>query len=75
MPEDAPRSKMEATRALGAHILIYNRMREDREAIAARVIARDGGTLVPPYDHPLIMAGQGTAALELLEDAAGSMPW
>lgn len=68
MPADSPRSKMEATRALGARILIYDRLREDREAIAARVVGEKGGTLVPPYDHPLIMAGQGTTALELLED-------
>jgi len=69
MPEDAPRSKMEPTRALGARIVTYDRFRDDREAIAARVLAETGGTLVPPYDHPMIMAGQGTAALELLEDA------
>jgi threonine dehydratase len=70
MPEDAPRSKMEPTRALGARILTYDRLRDDREEIAARVVRETGGTLVPPYDHPAIMAGQGTAALELLEDAA-----
>jgi threonine dehydratase len=69
MPEDAPRSKMERTRALGARIITYNRALDDREAIAARVLADTGGTLVPPYDHPMIMAGQGTTALELLEDA------
>jgi threonine dehydratase len=68
MPEDAPRSKLEATRALGARIVPYDRLREDREAIAARVLRETGGTLVPPYDHPMIMAGQGTTALELLED-------
>jgi threonine dehydratase len=71
MPEDAPRSKMEPTRALGAHIVTYDRLREDREAIAARELAGTGGTLVPPYDHPMIMAGQGTAALELLEFLEG----
>ncbi len=69
MPEDAPRSKMEPTRALGARIVTYDRLREDREAIAARVIEDTGATLIPPYDHPMIMAGQGTTALELLEDA------
>jgi threonine dehydratase len=68
MPEDAPRSKVEATRAAGARIVTYDRMREDREAIAARVLQELRGTLVPPFDHPMIMAGQGTAALELLED-------
>jgi threonine dehydratase len=70
MPEDAPRSKMEPTLALGARILTYDRLRDDREEIAARVVRETGGTLVPPYDHPAIMAGQGTTALELLEDAA-----
>lgn len=69
MPEDAPRSKMDATRALGARIVTYNRFTDDREAMAARVLEETGGTLVPPFDHPMIMAGQGTAALELLEDA------
>lgn len=69
MPEDAPRSKMEATRALGARIITYNRLIDDREAIAASVLSETGGTLVPPFDHPMIMAGQGTTALELLEDA------
>jgi threonine dehydratase len=68
MPEDSPRSKVEATRAAGARIVTYDRLREDREAIAARILAELGGTLVPPFDHPMIMAGQGTAALELLED-------
>jgi threonine dehydratase len=69
MPGDAPRSKMEPTRALGARIVTYNRFHDDREAIAAGVLRETGGTLVPPYDHPMIMAGQGTAALELLDDA------
>ncbi len=68
MPEDAPRSKMEPTRALGATIVTYDRLRDDREAIAARILGETGGTLVPPYDHPMIMAGQGTAALELLDE-------
>ena len=71
MPEDAPRSKMEPTRALGARIVTYNRFHDDREAIAAGVLRETGGTLVPPYDHPAIMAGQGTAGLELLEDSPG----
>ncbi|PYT26743.1 MAG: pyridoxal-5'-phosphate-dependent protein [Acidobacteria bacterium] len=67
MPADAPRSKIEPTRDHGAHIIMYDRRRESREAIADQVIKETGGTLVPPFDHPLIMAGQGTAALELLE--------
>jgi threonine dehydratase len=69
MPADAPRSKMQPTRDLGARIVTYDRFHDDREAIAAGVLRESGGTLVPPYDHPLIIAGQGTAALELLEDA------
>jgi threonine dehydratase len=69
MPEDAPRSKMEPTRALGARIVTYNRSLDDRERMAARILKETGGTLVPPFDHPMIMAGQGTTALELFEDA------
>jgi threonine dehydratase len=65
MPEDAPRSKMVATRARGARIVTYNRFTESREAIAASLLKDGGATLVPPFDHPMIMAGQGTAALEL----------
>ncbi|MDE3164611.1 MAG: threonine/serine dehydratase [Acidobacteriota bacterium] len=68
MPEDAPRSKMEATRARGARIVTYNRFTESREAIARDILKETGATLVPPFDHPLIMAGQGTAAMELLAD-------
>src|SRR5437879_5699699 len=68
MPEDAPRSKMEATRAHGAKIVTYNRFTESREALAAGILKDSGATLVPPFDHPMIMAGQGTAALELLEE-------
>ena len=68
MPEDAPRSKMEATRARGARIVTYNRFTESRESIAAGILKETAATLVPPFDHPMIMAGQGTAALELLEE-------
>ncbi len=68
MPEDAPRSKMEATRDHGARIVTYNRFTDDREAIAATVLAETNGTLVPPFDHPLIIAGQGTTALELMDE-------
>jgi threonine dehydratase len=68
MPEDAPRSKMEATRSHGAHIVTYNRFTESREALAAGILKESGATLVPPFDHPLIMAGQGTAAMELIEE-------
>ena len=68
MPEDAPRSKMESTRAYGATVVTYNRHSQSREAIAATILKETGGTLVPPFDHPMIMAGQGTAALELLSE-------
>ena len=68
MPEDAPQSKIEPTRALGATVITYNRMKEDREKLAMEIMTRTGATLVPPYDHPMIVAGQGTAALELLEE-------
>jgi len=69
MPADAPRSKVEATRARGATVVIYDRRTESREEKAAAIAAGSGATLVPPFDHPRIIAGQGTAALELLEDA------
>jgi threonine dehydratase len=68
MPEDAPRSKMEATRRRGANIVTYNRFTESRETIAAGILKDSGATLVPPFDHPMIMAGQGTAALELFTE-------
>lgn len=68
MPADAPRSKLEATRARGARIVTYDRQRESREAIGEAIARETGATLVPPFDHPWIIAGQGTAALELLED-------
>ncbi len=69
MPEDAPKSKVEATRAHGPRIITYDRFKEDRGAIGAKISAQTGATLVPPYDHPWTMAGAGTAALELLEQA------
>ncbi len=67
MPADAPRSKMEATRSRGAKVITYNRFTENREPIATAILEETGATLVPPFDHPMIMAGQGTAALELLK--------
>ena len=69
MPEDAPASKLEPTRQLGAKIVTYNRFREDREKIADRVLAETGGILVPPFDHPMVIAGHGTTALEFMEQA------
>jgi threonine dehydratase len=70
MPADAPRPKIEGTRALGAEIVLYDRMKDDREAIAARLQAERGATLVKPFDDPAIIAGQGTVGLEIAEDAA-----
>src|SRR5882672_7912053 len=70
MPSDAPALKLAATQAYGADVVRYDRLTEDREAIARRLADERGLTLVPPYDHPLIMAGQGTAALELIEEVA-----
>jgi len=69
MPEDAPRSKVEATRAQGPQIIRFDRFKENRDAIGAKISAETGATLVPPYDHPWTMAGAGTTALELLEQA------
>jgi threonine dehydratase len=69
MPEDAPRIKIESTRKYGARIVTYNRFTQNREEIAAGILNETGGTLAPPFDHPVIMAGQGTAALELLTDS------
>jgi threonine dehydratase len=69
MPEDAPQSKLDATRGYGAEVVIYDRYSGDRELIGERLAVERGLELVRPYDDPLIMAGQGTAALELLEDA------
>ncbi|MGD0578159.1 MAG: pyridoxal-phosphate dependent enzyme [Bryobacteraceae bacterium] len=71
MPTDAPRSKMEATRAQGATIVLYDRHQGSREAIGKQISAETGATLVPPFDHPWIIAGQGTCALELLEEVPG----
>jgi threonine dehydratase len=74
MPSDAPSLKLAATREYGAEIVLYDRLTEDRETIARELAADRGLTLVPPYDHPLIMAGQGTAALELIEEV-GALDW
>jgi threonine dehydratase len=68
MPEDAPPSKLAATRGYGARVVTYDRYREDREAIGRAIADAHGLALVPPFDHPAVIAGQGTAALELLED-------
>ncbi len=68
MPSDAPRLKRERTAALGAEVVLYDRDREDRAAIAKKLVAERGATLVPPYDDPLIIAGQGTIGREIVED-------
>jgi threonine dehydratase len=66
MPDDAPASKLEATRSYGGRIVTYDRYRENREEIAQRLADERGAAVVPPYDHPDIIAGQGTAAAELI---------
>lgn len=68
MPDDAPALKLAATRGYGAEVVLYDRKREDREAIARRLVEERGVTLVPPFDDEAVIAGQGTAALELLAE-------
>ncbi len=68
MPTDAPPAKIAATRGYGAEIVFYDRYTEDRAAIAEQVARDLGATMIPPYDHPLVMAGNGTTALELIEE-------
>lgn len=68
MPQDAPAAKVAATRGYGAEVVTYDRYTEDREAIGARLAAERQMTLIPPYDHPHVIAGQGTATLELLQE-------
>jgi threonine dehydratase len=70
MPADAPLSKRERTKAYGAEVVLYERDREDREAIANAIAAKRGATLVRPYDDPLVIAGQGTVGREIAEDMA-----
>ncbi len=68
MPSDAPRPKRERTAAFGAEVVLYDRDKEDREGIARALAEKRGATLVPPYDDPFIIAGQGTAGREIMED-------
>ena len=68
MPTDAPAAKLEATKAYGAEVVPFDRLQDDREAIGRRIAGETGATLVPPFDHEWIVAGQGTAALELIEE-------
>jgi threonine dehydratase len=69
MPADAPEAKLAATRGYGAEVILYERERMNRAELAASIANERGATLVPPYDDPAIIAGQGTVALELIEDA------
>ncbi|OWF75522.1 serine dehydratase [Yersinia kristensenii] len=68
MPKDAPAAKIAATRGYGGEVVLYDRYLEDREAISRQLAQEQGLTLIPPYDHPDVMAGQGTAAKELFEE-------
>ena len=68
MPHDAPAAKVAATKGYGANVVVYDRYCEDREAIGKRLADEQGLTLIPPYDHPDVLAGQGTAAKELFEE-------
>jgi threonine dehydratase len=70
MPADAPRAKLDGTRALGAAVVTYDRWRESRETIGAAIARDTGAEIVPPYDDPRVMAGQGTVGLEIAEQAA-----
>lgn len=70
MPADAPASKRERTKGYGAEVVLYDRHREDREAIARDIAASRGATVIPPYDDPLIIAGQGTAGREICDELA-----
>jgi threonine dehydratase len=69
MPTDAPKVKLQATRGYGAEIVTYNASNEDRQKIAEKLASERGLTVIPPFDHPHVLAGQGTAAKELIEDA------
>lgn len=68
MPDDAPKAKVAATRGYGAEIVFYDRLKQDREAVAIEIAERDGRVMVPPYDDYLVLAGQGTCGLEFLEE-------
>jgi threonine dehydratase len=74
MPDDAPAVKLAATRGYGGEVITYDRSETTREALGAELARRRGLTVIPPYDHPHVVAGQGTAAKELIEDA-GPLDW
>jgi threonine dehydratase len=69
MPHDAPELKVRATKGYGGEVIVYDRYKENREEIGRRLAQERGMTLIPPYDHPDVICGQGTAAKELIEDA------
>jgi threo-3-hydroxy-L-aspartate ammonia-lyase len=71
MPQDSPASKVAATKDYGGNIVFYDRYKDDREAIGNRLAHEHGMTLIPPYDHPHVIAGQGTVAKEFLEEVTG----
>ncbi len=73
MPADAPTSKLDATRGYGAEVITYDRYSQDRAAVARTVVESRGAALIPPFDYYPVMAGQGTAALELIQDAPESL--
>ena len=68
MPDDAPAVKLDATRGYGAEVVVYDRARDDREAISRELADKRGLTMIPPFDHPHVIAGQGTAAKELIDE-------
>lgn len=70
MPSDSPKIKLETVRSLGADLITYDRVNESREAIGARLLAEKGGSLIKPFDDPFVIAGQGTAGLEIGEEIA-----
>jgi threonine dehydratase len=74
MPADAPAVKVAATRGYGAEVVLYDRAEQSREQVAARIAAERGSVVVPPFNHPHVIAGQGTAAKELLEET-GPLDW
>ena len=71
MPLDAPKAKRNAAASYGARIIAYDRLKESREAVANEWVEKEGLTLIPPFDHPDVIAGQGTAAMELFEEVGG----
>jgi threo-3-hydroxy-L-aspartate ammonia-lyase len=69
IPKDVPELKVRATKGYGAEVISYDRYTENREEIGRRIAAERGASIIPPYDHPDVIAGQGTATLELIEEA------